>query len=145
MVSVKNKKRGFSLLELILAIAIFSLSSFAMATLLIDSSLSTQLSLDRTEALLYAKEGIEATRSIRDTDWLSLTDGNHGLDSTGSAWTFSGNSDLIDGKFNRTVGITTVSTSTKDIFITIQWAPTPAGTSTVVLRTFLTNWIHAVN
>ena len=145
MIYLKNKKRGFSLLELILAIALFSLSSYAMATLLINSSLSTQLSLDRTEALLYAKEGVEATRSIRDTDWSSLTAGNHGLYSTGSVWTFSGSSDIIEGKYNRTVGISTVSSSTKNISVTIQWAPTPAGSSTITLQTVLTDWINAVN
>jgi prepilin-type N-terminal cleavage/methylation domain-containing protein len=139
---IKNKKSGFSLFELVLAIAIFALSSYALATLLIDSNISAQVSLERTEALYHAKEGIEATRAIRDNSWADLVDGTYGLDSSGGTWAFSGSSDLIDDKYTRTVEITTdpVLTSTKDITVNVEWALTSRRVVNVSLSTILTNW-----
>lgn len=142
---IKNKKNnnlGFSLLELVLAIAIFSLGSVAMATLLIDSSISTRLGTERTMALLYAKEGVEAVRSIRDNSWADLEDGTHGLLNSGGGWSFNSSSDLIDDKYTRiiTVVASSTSTSTKEISVNISWTLTPGRTASTTLNTILTNW-----
>jgi len=136
-------KNGFSLLELVLAIAIFSVSSIGLATMLIDANLSTKTSSDRIEALLYAKEGVEAVRAIRDADWTDLTDGNHGLISSGGVWAFSGSSDTIASKYTRTVNIEAVSASTKNVSVTVAWDITVTRPVSVVLTTVLTNWVSA--
>ena len=141
----KNKKNinfGFSLLELILAIAIFSLSSYALTVLLIDSGTSTRLSQERIQALFYAKEGMEVTRSIRDSlAWSGFADGQYGLDDTGGTWSFSETPDLLDNKYTRTVNISSVSSSSKEITVTVEWNLTSTRVSNVVLETILTNWI----
>jgi prepilin-type N-terminal cleavage/methylation domain-containing protein len=140
MLYLKNKKEGFSLLELILAIAIFSLGSVAMSTLLIDSNITTRLGTERTEALFYAKEGIEAVRSIRDNSWAGLEIGTHGLDNSGVAWAFSGALEEINGKYTRTVEVSSVSTSTKNVSVNISWNITSGRTASTTLETVLTNW-----
>jgi prepilin-type N-terminal cleavage/methylation domain-containing protein len=143
----KDKKRGFSLLELMLAVAVFALGATVMISLLIDSNLSTRLSTEKTNSLFFAKEGIDATRTIRDNgDWADLTAGNHGLDNSSGDWIFNGESDTIDSslevddnKYTRVVNIENVSTSTKNISVIITWnlANRPA---TTTIRTILTNW-----
>ncbi len=133
-------KRGFSLLELVLAIAIFSLGSVALATMLIDANLSTRLATDRTEALFYAKEGISAVRSLRDNSWASLTNGEHGLDNSSAPPFFSGSSDEIDSKYTRVVTVSEISSSTKNIAINISWDLTPARIASTTLETVLTDW-----
>jgi prepilin-type N-terminal cleavage/methylation domain-containing protein len=147
-------KSGFSLLELVLAVAIFSFSSFALATMIIDSNISTRLSADRTDALLYAKEGVEAVRSIRDNDWTSwasTTEGNHGLSintvGSSSAWVFSGTSDLIDNKYTRTVNIATDSEvpTSKDVAVNIAWDLTPGRIASTTLLTIFSNWPDVIN
>ncbi len=140
MFELNNKTKGFSLLELILAIAIFSIGSFAIATMLIDANLGTKLSTERTEALLFAKEGIEATRSIRDNNWASLTNGVHGLSDSGGTWIFWSSSDLIDNKYTRAVTITEISTSTKNISVNVAWPLTPSRAASVTLETLFSNW-----
>ncbi len=140
MIKSQYNNRGFSLLELVVAIAIFSFGSVAMATLLIDSNVNTTISLERTNALLYAKEGMEAVRSIRDGDWSALVAGDHGLDNSGSDWVFSGSSDLIDNKFTRVVTIENVSTSTKNVSVAVAWSLREARPFRVTLDTVLTNW-----
>jgi prepilin-type N-terminal cleavage/methylation domain-containing protein len=138
----KNKKnnKGFSLLELVLAIAIFSLSSVALVTLIIDAGVSTRLSQERSEALFYAKEGMDAVRAIRDSAWASTTVGTHGLSTDNSSWVFAGDSDLINDKYTRTVEIEDVSVTTKNVTVNIVWSLTPARPATVTLTTILTNW-----
>lgn len=138
----QNKKTGFSLLELILAVAIFSLGGVTMATLMVDSSISTKLGAERTEALFYAKEGMEAVRSIHDTAWADLTVGSHGLDYTGGAWVFSGTSDLINNKYTRVVEVEEVSSNTKNVSLTVTWDLTSNRTAEVVLHTIFTNWLN---
>ena len=141
------KNSGFSLLELVLAIAVFSVGSVAMATLLIDSNLSTKLSMDRTEALFYAKEGIEAVRIIRDNNYAGLINGNHGLVSSDTAWTFNADSSdsIENGKYTRVIRIidtvgSAPATSSKTVISTVSWALTPERTASVSLTTLLTNW-----
>lgn len=139
----KNNKKGFSLLELILAIAIFSLGSIAMATLLIDSNISTKIGSERTSALFYAREGAEAVRLIRDNSgWSSLIDGTYGVSNAGGDWSLAGDSDLIDDKYTRTIGIYDHPTYTlmKNIIVTVSWNVTSGRTATTTLNTMLGNW-----
>jgi len=137
------KNSGFSLLELVLAIAIFSLGSIAMATLIIDSNLSTKTAIERTEAIFYAKEGLEAVRSIRDHAWADLTDDNHGLNfEAEGSWRFNGGAyDLIsDDKYTRVIAISDLTADTKQIISTITWDITPSREASVSLTTILGNW-----
>lgn len=137
---IKKNTKGFSLLELILAITIFSLSSVALALLLIDSGISTKLSLERGEALFYAKEGMEAVRSVRNNvTWSGFSAGNHGLLNAGGIWSFDGASDLIDNKYTRVITISSVSTNTKNVSINISWV-TPIKTYSATIDTVFTNW-----
>lgn len=143
MFIVKNKKLGFSLLELVLAIAVFSLGSFAVATMLIDSNISTKLSSERIEALFYAKEGIDAVRSIKEnTAWAEFSDGEYGLDNSGGNWVLSVSPDLINDKYTRTVTVEAVEgfTTVKNVSVEIAWDLTPARRVSTVLSTVLTNW-----
>jgi len=146
------KSRGFSLLELVLAVAIFSFSSFALATMIIDSNISTRLSADRTEALLYAKEGIEAVRSIRDNDWttwVGTADGDYGLliDAASSTWIFDNSPDRINDKYTRTITLDTNSEvdSSRDVSVNISWDLTPGRIASTTLSTVFSNWPDVIN
>ena len=115
-----------------------------MAILLVDSNVSTQLSLDRTGALYYAREGMEAVRSIRNNNWSDLANGSYGLDNSGASWAFSGSPDLIDGKYTRIINISDTyppATSTKTITSNISWDMTSSRKASSTLTTFLTDWM----
>ena len=137
----KNKKTGFSLLELILAIAIFSIGSFAMATMLIDSNLSTKLGYEKVEALFYTREGMEALRAIRDNGWADLTAGaSQGIDNGGAVPVLTEAPDVIDDKYTRTVSVEDTSSSLKTVSVTVSWDLTLAHNTSVTLTSVLTNW-----
>lgn len=148
----KRKSGGFSLLELVLAIAIFSLSSFAIASILIDSNINTKFNKERLSALFYAKESLDAVNSIRNNStstasyWFTISDGNHGLATSTNGWIFNNQSDLINNKYRRTINITSgVPTTTKNINITIAWDLTPDRPVSVSLNTILTKWPVVTN
>ena len=135
--------KGFSLLELILAVAIFSLGGVAMATLFIDSGISTKLSNERTEALFYAEEGVEAVLLIRDGSvWADLVDGEYGLDNSSGDWVFTAEPDLIESKYTRAVTLTasTTATSTIDVSVNVSWELSSAHIASTTLNTIITNW-----
>ena len=100
---IMKKETGFSIIELLIAMAIFVLLSASISVLMFSSEDLLRLNLISYKALLYAQEGIEAVRSIRDGSWEELTQGSYGLTQEGSAWTFLGTSDVIEEKYRRSV------------------------------------------
>ncbi len=71
----ENKQGGAMLLELILAIAVFVIGSASIAHLYIGAQLSSLYSADKTQAIFLAKEGIEKTRTIRNSGFEYLEEG----------------------------------------------------------------------
>lgn len=100
----KNKK-GFSVLELVLAAAVFSIFSFGI-TLAVLQGMSAQQAGARAEAArLFAIEGIEAARALRSQGFDNLTDtSGSGIRFQGGEWELAGESDEWDG-YSRVITI----------------------------------------
>lgn len=64
------KKDGFTLLEVVLAIFILSLSAFGGFTLIQGTVISASLNKQKLTAYYLAQESLEAVRNIRDGNWL---------------------------------------------------------------------------
>jgi prepilin-type N-terminal cleavage/methylation domain-containing protein len=146
-------KKGFSLMELVLALAIFGLGSIVAGNLMIDANVATRIDLDKSDATLIAREGIEAVTSIRDADFdcLVVSSGTHGLSNpTGFNWVLnstSGTSDTTNGKFVRTTTIVTIPTSglmpitaVATSTVTVTWTDARSVSQSITLSTVLTNW-----
>jgi len=112
---------GFSVVEIIIASAVFALIVTAFTSSLIYFNKSAIATGTRTQAVFLAEEGIEVTRNIRDEDFNNLVDGTH-------------SEDIID-IFTRQVEISIVDADTKQIDSIVSW-----GNSSVRLITYLTNW-----
>ncbi|MBI4709463.1 MAG: hypothetical protein HY764_04675 [Candidatus Portnoybacteria bacterium] len=67
----RTSQKGFSLLDVIVAIGIITIAFFTILGLFQYVSLSSRYSSDRFIAANLAQEGIEIVRSIRDSNWLS--------------------------------------------------------------------------
>ncbi len=134
----KNKQAGFSLVELLVAIsfvgviivAIFNISSF--------NSTVRRLNEERTQALFFAIEGIEASKLIA---WDNLIIGDYGLARQDDTWALVADEPLLENRFSRVVTVTDVYRSdidngnvhgnisgsqnldpdTKKIIVTISW------------------------
>jgi len=67
----KNKKRGFSLIELIVAIFFVSVALPGILSAISKAMAEAEDSTLRLRAIYLAQEGIEIVRNIRDTKWLN--------------------------------------------------------------------------
>lgn len=149
--------KGQSVIEVIVAVAIFVIIAGSSVIAILGSLSSTRLAKEETQATLYASEGIEAVESIRNQEWNNLVSGTYGVSNASGTWAFSGISDDPDGtdKFSRAVTVIdverndngeivssggTVDEETKQITSTINWNFTPVRQNTVTLTSYLTNW-----
>ena len=117
---------GQSLLEVVLALAIFSLIAAAFVSLTLGSLANVGYGTDFLVAETIANEGIGLKRAIRDNAWNVLADGAETA--------------TLEGRFNRTTTISPINLETKLAKVEIAW-PSPLGaTQTVTRQTYLTNW-----
>lgn len=130
---------AFSLIEVILAGAIFVVMITGIITGFFYGELSKQVAGQRARATFIAEEGLEAARNIRDDDFLNLADGTFGLATNNGFWAFQAQPDTV-GPFTRSVQITTLDPKTKQILSTVTWQETPQRTASVLLVSQLTNF-----
>jgi len=170
----KHKRKGFlrfnnhaslsgqSILEVIIALAIFSLTAAVLATMMVGGFNALILGGTETQACALAQEGQEAVRAIRDRDWENLIFSQSGILVSGNQWVFSGEGtyDTI-GQYVRTIrfedvyrdgGSDIVSSSTpgaildpdsKEVRVEVLWSPREGITNFVKQNFLLTNWQKA--
>ena len=153
--TIYNLTPGFSLVEIILAIALFGLFATALLGLLMNSYASDFQAAEREEANLYARQGMEAVWSIRRQAWNLLENGDHGLANTSGHWQFSGSSDLLDDKYARVVTVAdacrsggdivdcpsgTIDLHTKKAIVRVVYTAITGVSNQVELTSYLTTW-----
>lgn len=131
--------KGFSTIEALLASTILILIVTAFMGAYIYGSESTALAGQRARATFLAEEGLEASRSIRNSGFANLSNGNHGVGVSGGIYTFSGTSDTTD-IFTRAITISTIDANRKQIVSAVTWQQNLQRTGSVSLITYLTNW-----
>lgn len=156
-------KAGFGIIEIIVAMGIFVILAVSGAVTVVGSFSTNRLGDEETQANIYAQEGIEAVRSIKNQGWSDpflATDCSSGcgVDASGGNWIFSGSSDTIDG-FTRVVTVNqaqrngsndivmsggTADSDTYQVESTVTWNFTPTRSNTVSLVTYLTNFRKAI-
>jgi prepilin-type N-terminal cleavage/methylation domain-containing protein len=159
---IKNNiiyNKGFSLVEVLVACAIISLTSlFLMSAASKGIELSNR-ALRQVQASMLIEEGIEAVKSIRDTDWAIISnitlDTPYYLlfDSNTNKYTLSTTPTTIDGLFTRTVIFSAVNRDTDDdialtgtldigtkkINVSVFWS-TPSGINSKDINFYLANF-----
>ncbi len=152
--------RGFSVVEVILAAALFVIFVTGSITLILQGLNSNRLGEEQTIANQYASEGIDATRSIKNLGFTNLVNSvGTGITLSGGVWSFSGSNNILSNKFTRVLSVSDVSRDvngnivvsggtldplTKKIVSTVSWNFTPTRSNSVVLTSYLTNWKKAI-
>ena len=149
-----TKSAGFGIIEIIVAMGIMIIIAATGASTVLHSFSANRLGDEETNATLFAQEGIEAARSIKNQGWANLSTGTHGLDSSGGTWTFSGTSNT-SGKYTRQVVISEVQRDAGGAIVesggtfdpdtvkatsTATWEFSPTRNNSVSLVTYLTNF-----
>lgn len=137
-----------------LAITIFAIFSTGIIYLTVDNiDRDTKVELE-SEGLMYAQEGIEATINMRNTNYLLLTNGDHGLNLANDTWTFVEAPEDINEFYSRTITIEdvyrdidnnistegTYDPDTKKITSEVNWLQRGIIPRSVSLVTYLSNW-----
>ncbi len=132
-------KKGQSLIEIVFAIAVFTIGVVTIGYLILDSFASLRYKNESTQARFLASEGIEALRSIRDDSFTNLEAGVHGLVFDDIHWALSPSPDVV-GKFTRTIMITDIDDHTKEVTAEVAWNTIGDAEKDIVVTTRLTNW-----
>lgn len=143
-----KKLKAFSLVEILLAVSLFSFLVLGFGSALSYTLDSTKISSYKTKAIFLMDEGLEAVRSIRNDNYAALVDGTYGLSNSTGKWLFIPTQEAI-GAYKRTIQITPVDANTKQIISTVTW-PTIFGVNGSVSTSMylsdinrvvpLTNW-----
>ncbi len=130
---------GFSLVEVMLSVAVFAMIATALVGAVIYARESANVAGLRTRAGFLAQEGVEAVRAIRDQDFTSLAAGTYGLNVVSGRWTLVPTPDVTEG-FTRSVAITTQSETAMQITVTVTWNQTLQRTGSIARTENLTDW-----
>ncbi len=150
----KQYIQGLSLIEVILAMMIFSVVAVMGVTTVVHTFTVNRRSEEETQSSLLAQEGVEAVRSLRNKGWANLPTGTYGLSTSGNAWSLSGTSDS-NGRFVRQVQIAavgrdvsgnivtsggTLDADTMKVTSTVTWPFYTGQNETISYSTYLTNF-----
>lgn len=152
-------KNGFSVLEVIIAVAVFMIFSTGAILTVAQSYNANRLGEENTVATQFAAEGIEAVKSIKDRSFSGLTNFNSvGLqrNTPGNYWEFKteGSNNILE-KYTRTIKVENVNrdgsgnivasggtpdADTKKVTSTVTWNFNTARPETTSLITYLSDW-----
>lgn len=154
------KSNGFTILEVILAMAVFITFSTASVMVILQSYNANRLGEEMTVANQFAAEGLEAVRSVKNQNYNNLlnTLGTGVNRSPGGVWYFTGPNDTLthnsSDEYIRTVKVEdvqrdpdgnivssgTLDSDTKKITSEVTWNFNSARAESLSLVTYLTNW-----
>lgn len=125
-----------------IALALMAVLFTASFLALTEQLLEMNAGRSSITALAFAKEGLEASRLIRDRSWSELTTGPHGLVAEGNTWRFQSTPDTR-GNLTRTVTVTDISPNERLLRSEVTWMTNNRSRS-VHLSTIATNWRNTV-
>ncbi|MDD4830914.1 MAG: prepilin-type N-terminal cleavage/methylation domain-containing protein [Candidatus Pacebacteria bacterium] len=142
-----DKEKGYSLIELMIAMGVLALSVSAITFLTLDSYISLRSGQEETRAVFLAQEGLEAARAIRDDNWDSISNGSHGLAFVSGKWQFFGEEENISDKLSggtRKIEVEQIDEERKKITSSIFWDFSSSRPREVSLSTYFSNWRQTI-
>lgn len=132
------KTKGFSLVEVILASALFGMIVMAILGGIAYAQQEIANSGMRSRGVMVAEEGIEALQSIRDSNFDLISAGLYGVSNTNGFWELVALSDTVDG-YTRVIEITEVDEHMRDVLVIVSWQQGGVVKDISLVAT-LTNW-----
>lgn len=138
-----SNSSGFTIIEVLLASSLLIIVISGIVGAIFYGTESSIISAKRTQATHIAEQGLEAVRNIKDSNYQafsSLADGTYGLQQNSGQWQLIPNSpDLQDG-YTRTITLSSINTTTKEVTINVNWQQNLQRTGVFNLVGRLTNW-----
>jgi len=151
-----RKERGFSVVEVILAAALFMILATGSIAVILQGLDSNRLGEEQAVASQFAAEGIEAVRSIKNQNFALLVNSlGTGTKRQDSVWAFFGNNNILNSKYTRVLTVSdvqrdgsgnivasggTLDKLAKKITSTVSWNFSPTRPNSIVLTSYLTDY-----
>ena len=138
-----SNSSGFTLIEVLLASSLLIIVISGIVGAIFYGTESSIISAKRTQATHIAEQGLEAVKNIKDSDYQafnSLADGAYGLQQNSGQWQLVPNTPDVQNNFTRTVTLSTVNATTKEVSINVNWQQNLQRTGVFNLVGRLTNW-----
>ncbi len=153
-----NNQKGFSLVELLVAIIFISVITIAILNVIKFSSKQQAVNQERLQAILYSQEVLEAAQII---PWSSFQPGNYRLELTDEHWTLVSGNETLDDKYLRTITIGNVyrtdsvngqvfgdivespgnlDPNTYKVQVTVDWTSQKGGSYQEQMSTYIHRW-----
>ena len=151
----KRSCNGFSVVEVILAAALFVIISAGVVGVVLQGLQGNLTGKEQTVATQYATEGLEAMRSIRNQNFALLVNYvGTGIVKSAGVWTLSGSNNIFDqytrvlkvedvrrdGSGNIVAAGGTIDTRTKKVTSTVSWNVSGTRNNSVEQSIYLTDW-----
>lgn len=141
----KKIKNGFSLVEILLAIAIFLLLFSGAAYLLLDNLQNSYDSQARIQAEFLAQEGLEAGKAIAFNNWAAFMPGEYGLALINNQWQLAAEPQTVNlldknGKRGLTIENVPNNANLKKISSLVTWQSLTNQVKESLLTTYVSNW-----
>ncbi len=151
---IKNKQAGFSIIEILIAIAFIAVIITGIFNISRFNSHIRKINDERTQSLYYAVEGIEAAKLMT---WDQLAIGSYHFVKNGVVWEIGSGSELLDNKYTRTVMVSAVNRQsvyqgnvygdintgsnidpdTKKVVVTVDWLSKTGASKQEKLETYI--------
>lgn len=138
MMKGPSQGSGFALAEAILSVTVITLFIFMFVGISVHVHRQSRESLLAEQALLYAQEGLEAARAIRNEEFSLLESGIHGLSAEPEGWKFTDDEEAL-GIFRRTVEVAPEGAGIMSVTATVVWEDQGRSFSSSV-STLLSSW-----
>ena len=153
---LKNNK-GQSILEVMLAVAIFALIGATLSSMILGSFNSLTRSANMIKAQALSDEAVEAVKLIKRGAWNKMVYDRSAVATNSNEWLFSGegSTQIIDG-YTRIIDFEDVCRNssddivacpgaytdvhTKKAVVTIEWEVRPGVNNSIVREVYLSNW-----
>ncbi len=165
MKKISQLQKGFSVIEVILAAAMFVVFATGAIVAVISGLNANRLGNEVTIGNQFNAEGMEAVRSIKNQSWSTFAAkgdaGNTGVTNGTGVWAFKASPDLLpsDNRFSRIIVVSCIQRdasgnisgsiacsnvarddNTRKVVVTTSWNFNSARPESVVLTEYLTKW-----
>jgi type II secretory pathway pseudopilin PulG len=155
----KNYQSGQSIVEIVIALALFSIFAISIVIYCLGSFKAVNRSSEHIQALAYAQEGLEAIRNIKSRTWNELVFDQTGVADNNGTWQLTGENetDILD-QFRRTIRFDAVYRDEqnnpvdedqsgaqldplgKDVTVIVSWNFDNSASTSIELKERMTAW-----
>lgn len=138
---LRRARPGSLLLEVLVGMAVFAVFLSSLALVLLRGQEGTIHGGDQVRGVAFVDRALDATRSIRDGGFSSLTGGAHGVAlGAGSKWVFSGTQSSNTGGYVTVVTITSIGAGAVRADVQTKWKHGYNRSGSILVSTEFRDW-----